>query len=180
MNIMRIGICFDISADLDMLWVSMFHGVLVSLLGYSVVSFLQAIPSTLKLERRSQVGGRVRGPSPVIHQWIEFCLQAARAFPFTEEVIPGASPSAIECASVEAPKELTKAKPKLETNLIAGMPPPEILARCEFLEPLSDATLSDYRWLIAGIQKPSHGVIHGLHCYILSMKELFQQSYLQR
>ena len=118
----------------------------------------------------------MRGPSPLIHQWIEFCLQGARAFPFTEEVIPGASPSAIEGASVEAPKELAKGKPKLETNLISGMPPPGILDQCEFLEPLSDATLSDYRSLIASIQKPTHG----LHRCILSMKELFQQSYLQR
>ncbi|KAJ9707630.1 hypothetical protein PVL29_002595 [Vitis rotundifolia] len=154
--------------------------VIVPKSGASLWADLWAIPSTSKLERRSQIGGRVRGPSPVIHQWIEFCLQAARAFPFTEEVIPGASPSAIECASVEAPRELSKGKPKLVTNLIAGMPPPEILARCEFLEPLSDATLSDYRWLIAGIQKPSHGPIHGLHRYILSLKEFFQQSYLQR
>ncbi|RVX02145.1 Spermidine/putrescine-binding periplasmic protein 1 [Vitis vinifera] len=154
--------------------------VIVPKSGASLWADLWAIPSTSKLERSRQIGGRVRGPSPVIHQWIEFCLQAARAFPFTEEVIPGASPSAIECASVEAPRELTKGKPKLETNLIAGMPPPEILAHCEFLEPLSDATLSDYRGLIAGIQKPSHGLIHGLHRYILSLKEFFQQSYLKR
>lgn len=142
---------------------------------------MQAIPSTRKLEGRIKIGGRIRGPSPVIHQWIEFCLQTARAFPFREEIIPGASPSAIGgvLCSVEAPEEQTKGKgkgkgkgkPKLETNLIAGIPPPDILDRCEFLEPLSDATLSDYERLIASLERPNQA----LRRCILSMKQHFLQ-----
>lgn len=87
-------------------------------------------------------------------------MQAARAVPFSQEVIPGASPSALESAPVEAPKEL-KGKPKLDTNLIAGVPPPDILARCEFLEPLSDTTLaeSEYQGLISSIKKSDRGAL---------------------
>ncbi|KAK2661980.1 hypothetical protein Ddye_000554, partial [Dipteronia dyeriana] len=79
--------------------------------------------------------------------------QAARALPFKQEVIPGAPPSALE-SKPEVPGDLLKGKPKLDTNLIAGVPPAEILARSEFLEPFADATLADYEWLIASMQKP--------------------------
>ncbi|XP_071724730.1 uncharacterized protein [Rutidosis leptorrhynchoides] len=125
--------------------------VIVPKSGASLWADLWAIPATSRLET-TEIGGRVRGPSPVIHQWIEFCLQAARSLPFKQEVIPGASPSALENGLIEIPRELTDGKPKLDTNLIAGVPPPEILARCEFLEPLSDSTLSDYRELIGSMQ----------------------------
>ncbi|KAH9753654.1 spermidine/putrescine-binding periplasmic protein [Citrus sinensis] len=87
-----------------------------------------AIPAASRLETK-QIGGRVRGPSPLIHQWIEFCLQTARALPFKQEVIPGASPSALESTLVKLPEELLKGKPSLDTNLIAGVLPAEILAR---------------------------------------------------
>uniref|UniRef100_A0A2N9FEX8 Uncharacterized protein n=1 Tax=Fagus sylvatica TaxID=28930 RepID=A0A2N9FEX8_FAGSY len=101
---------------------------------------LWAIPATSGFET-NRIGGRVRGPSPLIHQWIEFCLQAARALPFKQEVIPGASPSALESAQVEVPTELTKGKPRLDTNLIAGVPPPEILASAlKGLVPLFQST----------------------------------------
>lgn len=75
-------------------------------------------------------------------------------------VIAGASPSALESAPVKLPEELTKSKPKLETNLVAGVPPPEILERCEFLEPLSDAALSDYQWLVGNMPKSGSGFMH--------------------
>ncbi|KDO40620.1 hypothetical protein CISIN_1g036082mg, partial [Citrus sinensis] len=110
--------------------------------GASLWADLWAIPAASRLETK-QIGGRVRGLSPLIHQWIEFCLQTARALPFKQEVIPGASPSALESTLVKLPGELLKGKPSLDTNLIAGVPPAEILARFEFLEPLSEATLSD-------------------------------------
>jgi len=134
---------------------------------------LQAIPAATKLET-NQIGGRIRGPSPLIHQWIEFCLQAARALPFKQEVIPCATPSAIENSVIEVPKELTKGKPKLDTNLIAGVPPPEILTKCEFLEPLPDATLSDYKLLIRTMQIPDPGFIHRIQHYISSTIHTFR------
>lgn len=146
--------------------------VIVPKSGASLWADLWAIPATSRFET-NRIGGRVRGPSPLIHQWIEFCLQAARALPFKQEVIPGASPSALESAQVEVPTELTKGKPRLDTNLIAGVPPPEILARCEFLEPLSDCTLSDYQSLIATMQKPRQGLIQGMHHYISSVIQNF-------
>ncbi|KAL5550790.1 hypothetical protein UlMin_000966 [Ulmus minor] len=139
--------------------------VVVPKSGASLWADLWAIPAASRLET-NRIGGRIRGPSPLIHQWIEFCLQAARAVPFKQEVIPGASPSALENPPVELPKELTKGKPRLDTNLIAGVPPPDILAKCEFLEPLSDSTLSDYQWLVASIQKSDRGLIHKMHHFI--------------
>lgn len=99
-------------------------------------------------------------------------MQAARAVPFKQEVIPGASPAALESASVEEPNEL-KGKPKLDTNLIAGVPPPDILAKCEFLEPLSDSTLADYQWLISSIKKSDHGLINKICRQISSLIQTF-------
>ncbi|KAJ0110953.1 hypothetical protein Patl1_02594 [Pistacia atlantica] len=147
--------------------------VIVPKSGASLWADLWAIPAASRLET-DQIGGRVRGPSPLIHQWIEFCLQAARALPFKQEVIPGASPSALESTPVEMPRDLLKGKPKLDTNLIAGVPPPEILARCEFLEPLSDDTLSDYEWLINGMQKPSPALMNRIQQYLSSLIDNFQ------
>ncbi|KAK6947299.1 hypothetical protein RJ641_000772 [Dillenia turbinata] len=125
--------------------------VVVPKSGASLWADLWAIPVASKVET-SRIGGRVRGASPLIYQWIEFCLQAARAVPFKQEVVPGASPAEIEGTPVRVSFELPKGRAKLNTNLIAGVPPPDILARCEFLEPLSDAALADYKWLIASTQ----------------------------
>ncbi|XP_010276932.1 PREDICTED: uncharacterized protein LOC104611539 isoform X4 [Nelumbo nucifera] len=133
--------------------------------GASLWADLWAIPSASRFST-SQIGGRIRGPSPLIHQWIEFCLQVARALPFKQEVIPGASPSALEDPLIEESQEFTKGKPKLDSDLVAGVPPPEILARCEFLEPLSDAILRDYQLLIDAMQKPGYGVINFMQHYI--------------
>ncbi|XP_024038883.1 uncharacterized protein LOC112097728 isoform X2 [Citrus clementina] len=127
-----------------------------------------AIPAASRLETQ-QIGGRVRGPSPLIHQWIEFCLQTARALPCKQEVIPGASPSALESTLVKLPEELLEGKPSLDTNLIAGVLPAEILARCEFLEPLSEATLSDYEWLVVNLQKPAPVLMKRVQHYLSSL-----------
>lgn len=146
--------------------------VIVPKSGASIWADLWAIPAVSQLET-NRIGGRVRGPSPLIHQWIEFCLQTARALPFKQEVVPGASPSALDSAPPEVLNELIKGKPRLDTNLVAGVPPPQILARCEFLEPLSDSTLSDYQWLIAGMQKNRDGLIASMHSYMSSLIQIF-------
>ncbi|KAL0546009.1 hypothetical protein IC582_015913 [Cucumis melo] len=135
--------------------------VVVPKSGSSLWADLWAIPATSRIETEP-IGGRVRGPSPLIHQWIEFCLQTARALPFKQEVVPGASPAAIE-GPVVVPKELFEGKPKLDTNLISGVPPSDILEKCEFLHPLSDSTLADYRWLAANMQKPKHRLMDRVH-----------------
>lgn len=124
--------------------------------GSSLWVDLWAIPSTTKFQT-DQIGGRVRSPSPLIHQWIEFCLQTARELPFQQEVIPGASPIALGDISTQRFEELDKGKPKLDTNLVNGRPPPEILEKCEFLEPLSEKASEDYSWLISRMQKPGSG-----------------------
>ncbi|GAY53450.1 hypothetical protein CUMW_149330 [Citrus unshiu] len=146
--------------------------VVVPKSGASLWADLWAIPAASRFETK-QIGGRVRGPSPLIHQWIEFCLQTARALPFKQEVIPGASPSALETTLVKLPDELLKGKPSLDTNLIVGVPPAEILARCEFLEPLSEATLSDYEWLVANLQKPAPVFMKRVQHYLSSLIQSF-------
>ncbi|ESW28318.1 hypothetical protein PHAVU_003G276900 [Phaseolus vulgaris] len=142
--------------------------VVVPKSGASLWADLWAIPAASRIET-NRIGGRVRGPSPLIHQWIEFCLQSARALPFKQEVIPGASPSHLQVHSANVPVELTNGRPKLKGNLVDGAPPPDILERCEFLEPLSNSSLSDYHWLITSIQEPGHGLIHKMYHNIISV-----------
>lgn len=129
------------------------------------VFILQAIPATSRV-KTDKVGGRVRGPSPLVLQWIEFCLQFARALTFKAEAIPGASPIVFE-DPVQDFESLRKGRPKLKTNLIACRPPHEILARCEFLEPLPEDTMADYQSLIDSIKKPKHSLMQTLQHYIL-------------
>ncbi|KAL6008593.1 hypothetical protein ACLOJK_034107 [Asimina triloba] len=136
--------------------------VVVPKSGTSLWADLWAIPAATKFTT-DRIGGRIRGPSPLFHQWIEFCLHTARSLPFQQGVIPGASPSSLGSipAEVEELVDTRKGRqPKLDTNLIAGVPPPEILAKCEFLEPLSEAALTDYQWLVASMQKKGQGYAH--------------------
>ncbi|XP_027346134.1 uncharacterized protein LOC113857970 [Abrus precatorius] len=142
--------------------------VVVPKSGASLWADLWAIPAASKIQT-NRIGGRVRGPSPLIHQWIEFCLQSARALPFKQEVIPGSSPFHLQGHSANVPMELTKGRPRLDTNLVDGAPPPDIAERCEFLEPLSNSTLSDYHWLLTSIQEPGHGLIQKMHHYFSSV-----------
>ncbi|WOL17230.1 hypothetical protein Cni_G26019 [Canna indica] len=129
--------------------------VVVPKSGTSLWADLWVIPYATRF-KTDQIGGRVRSPSPFIGQWIEFCLQIARASPFQQEVIPGASPFSIEHDHhPEGPRESTKGNPKLDTNLIDGVPTPEILAKCEFLEPLSEKALEDHEWLMSSMDNKS-------------------------
>ncbi|CDP19294.1 unnamed protein product [Coffea canephora] len=139
--------------------------VVVPKSGASLWADFWAIPATSRV-KTGNVGGRVRGPSPLVSQWIEFCLQSARALSFKEEAIPGALPIVFQ-DPVQGSGNLHKGQPKLETNLIACMPPPDILARCEFLEPLPEDTMADYQWLIANMKKPKQSVMQILQHYIL-------------
>lgn len=147
--------------------------VIIPKSGASLWADLWAVPATSKFTT-DRIGYRVRGPSPLVHQWIEFCLQTARAMPFKQEVIPGASPSSLtNNASVEELKDPTKGKPKLDTNLIAGVPPADILEKCEFLEPLSDTAFADYQWLIAGMQKTRLGFVEQIWQRFSSIFQVF-------
>lgn len=94
-----------------------------------------------------------------MYQWVDFCLQPERALPYKKEIIAGASPISLE-APIEEPQELNKSRPKLDTNLIANIPPADILARCEFLEPLSEDAALDYQWLLSGLQKSDSDIFH--------------------
>lgn len=59
--------------------------------GTSLWADLWAVPATNKV-RSNKIGGRIRGPSPLVSQWINFCLQPARAQSFQQEIFIGASP----------------------------------------------------------------------------------------
>ncbi|XP_051219098.1 uncharacterized protein [Lolium perenne] len=126
--------------------------------GSSLWADLWAIPCATGFQT-DRIGGRTRGPSPLIHQWFDFCLQSARSLPFRQEIIPGASPLFLENPAPEVPQDINKKKPKLESNLVRGVPPPEILEKCEFLEPLSDKALGDYQWLMSRVQRPRGGLL---------------------
>lgn len=126
-----------------------------------VLFYLQGIPASSRLKGEN-LGGRIRGPSPLVHQWIDFCLQPERALSFMGEVIVGASPLALEedpPPIVESANLTKKNWPQLDTNLVASVPPPSILAKCEFLEPLPEQTLSDYRVLIDSLRKPNNSLV---------------------
>ncbi|KAK2973668.1 hypothetical protein RJ640_028934 [Escallonia rubra] len=153
--------------------------VIVPKSGSSLWADLWAIPAASRIATE-RFGGRVRGPSPLVHQWIEFCLQAERSLPFEQEVMSGASPSALERAPVKMSDEFRKNKPKLETNLVAGVPPTEILSKCEFLVPLSDTALLDYQWLIASIQRPRPGLVHRGGQYISSAFQTLRMKLLSK
>jgi len=131
--------------------------VVVPKSGSSLWADLWVIPCATRLQT-DQIGGRTRGPSPLIHQWFDFCLQSARSLPFRRDVIPGASPLHLENPVPEVPQDKNKRKPKLDTNLVRGVPPPEILEKCEFLEPLSGEALEDYQWLVSRMQRPRPGL----------------------
>ncbi|CAH1427475.1 unnamed protein product [Lactuca virosa] len=135
--------------------------VIVPKSGASLWADLWAIPSVSNVDNE-EIGGRIRGPSPLIHEWIDFCLQPQRSLPFQKEVIAGASPLALDNTNntrVLDYEILGKNKAKLDTNLIAGVPPPDILKKCEFLEPLSDSALVDYEWLIGSMEKGNFGIM---------------------
>ncbi|KAI3703606.1 hypothetical protein L1987_73796 [Smallanthus sonchifolius] len=146
--------------------------VIVPKSGASLWADLWAIPAATGVAKE-ELGGRTRGPSPLVHQWLDFCLQAQRAIPFEDEIVAGAS--AIDHTRVPKSKDLTKNKPKLDTNLIAGVPPPDILTRCEFLEPLSDSASLDYQWLIASMQIPNHGFMHKLQHFMFQASKVLQR-----
>ncbi|XP_071730489.1 uncharacterized protein [Rutidosis leptorrhynchoides] len=139
--------------------------VIVPKSGASLWADLWVIPAASRIAN-DELGGRIRGPSPLVHQWLDFCLQAQRALPFQEEIVAGASPSALDKIPIPNSKNSTKNKPKLDTNLIAGVPPPDILKKCQFLEPLSDSASLDYQWLIASMQTPDLSFTHKLQHFI--------------
>ncbi|MQL87652.1 hypothetical protein Taro_020197 [Colocasia esculenta] len=145
--------------------------VIVPASGSSLWADLWAIPAATNRFPTDKIGGRIRGPSPLIHQWIEFCLQAARASHFQQGLLPGASPAFLECPPTHGSQEISKGKPKLETNLISGVPPPEILGKCEFLEPLSEESLADYRLLLTNMQKSGQSWISNAQHHLFSWME---------
>ncbi|CAM6096722.1 unnamed protein product [Calypogeia fissa] len=149
--------------------------------GTSMWADLWAIPATTTM-RSTKVGGRIRGPSPLVLQWLDFCLQPARAISFEHSVLAGASPLAFSdrqerSQTTEVRSRNTKlfvkesysdnrqdAGPNLETDL-PGQLTPDFIAKCEFLEPLSEKALGDFKWLLsrtAVVQRSPVGLVESL------------------
>ncbi|KAK4787992.1 hypothetical protein SAY86_019311 [Trapa natans] len=147
--------------------------VIVPRSGASIWTDLWAVPAASRLNTK-KIGGRIRGPSPLIHQWIEFCIQTARALPFLQTVLPGAIAPSIDGALLNAPRDISNAKqPKLDTNLIGGVAPPEILSRCEFLEPLPESTTSEYKGLMLNLQTTGQTLIEKLQQRLSRAKQMY-------
>lgn len=162
--------------------------VVVPKSGTSLWADLWSIPATSSIPS-DRVGGRIRGPSPLIHQWFDFCLQPARATPFEQDVFPGASPLflpdsmldntdknvSIQGKSTNAfeTTPVRKGAPQFDTNLVAGMPPANILQKSEFLEPLSDETLLEYKWLLNEMEE-GQGWPSTLWQYLKGIRETFK------
>lgn len=104
----------------------------------------------------------MRGPSPLVFQWLDFCLQPARATTFANDVFVGASPlawsekSGAEALEGSVPgtgatqaEEKLKSVVNMDTNIVQGIPPDDVVAKSEFLEPLSDKGIADYQWLLS-------------------------------
>ncbi|XP_024521248.1 uncharacterized protein LOC9632420 isoform X1 [Selaginella moellendorffii] len=120
-------------------------GVIAPASGTSLWADVWAIPAAIKI-KSDKAGGRIRGPSPLVSQWLEFCLQPARSLAFHQEAFCGASP--LRFADVADNGSSEPAGPRLDTNLVSGLPPKDILGKSEFLEPLEEETLAKYRWLL--------------------------------
>ncbi|XP_078440495.1 putrescine-binding periplasmic protein-like protein isoform X2 [Wolffia australiana] len=130
--------------------------------GTSLWADLWAIPATTRFPNEEKAGGRVRGPSPMVHQWLEFCLQAARAAPYQQGVIPGAFPLTFDGAVSVSSHKVNPGQPELDSNLVDGGPPPEILKKCEFLGPLAESSLAVHQSLVAGMVKSGRGWFGGI------------------
>ncbi|KAL3683745.1 hypothetical protein R1sor_001767 [Riccia sorocarpa] len=123
--------------------------------GTSLWADLWAIPATP--ERSTKVGGRIRGPSPLVPQWLDFCLQFARANSFKDDVIVGASPLALAESSTTEASSAGSASSGQEIGVEKAQFVPtdlpknshEVLRKNEFLEPLSPRALEDFKWLLS-------------------------------
>ncbi|KAJ7518043.1 hypothetical protein O6H91_21G052100 [Diphasiastrum complanatum] len=97
--------------------------------GTSLWADLWAVPAATSI-KSDKIGGRIRGPSPLVSQWFEFCLQPARALSFEQGAFAGASPLNLFSSAHQS-----------------GLPPSEIISRSEFLQPLHHEAIANYEWL---------------------------------
>eukprot|EP00250_Pteridium_aquilinum_P010560 c19474_g1_i2 orf=133-2253(+) len=130
--------------------------------GVSLWADLWAVPAANSIPT-NKIGSRVYGPSPLIHQWFDFCLQPTRGLPFRQGVFEGASPLLIWKEDSNEQKFMSdtliqdtfgaadnvRNGPEMDTNMIEGMPPKDSLKKSEVLEPLSEKAVADYRWLFS-------------------------------
>ncbi|KAH6556131.1 hypothetical protein KP509_1Z202600 [Ceratopteris richardii] len=102
-----------------------------------------------------QTGSRSCEKSPLIHQWLNFCLQPARSLPFRQGTFIGYPPFFLNCTSGKTrkivPGDFTDVVKGMvpDSDITDGMLPKDGLERSEMLEPLSEKALAEYRWLFS-------------------------------
>ncbi|KAG6489923.1 hypothetical protein ZIOFF_051204 [Zingiber officinale] len=141
--------------------------VIVPKSGSSMWADLWVIPSATRF-KTDQIGGRVRGPSPLIHQWIEFCLQIARALPFHQEVVPFYLRLTIKKSS-ERPEEPDRKKSIKAPGTLRGVPNKAILLENRFVTPMSWHTLMIYKNLRVTFDETK---VHNSLCKNLLLKDV--------
>ncbi|KAJ7558367.1 hypothetical protein O6H91_04G036000 [Diphasiastrum complanatum] len=143
--------------------------------GSSLWADLWAIPAVTTL-KSDKVGSRIRGPSPLTFQWLDFCLQPARALSFKGGLFAGDSPLLLakqnwccinsceeskedsQASACEESKEdsqasgevvVPKASNQITHDKLEGFMSQESIERSEFIEPLSKQAMDDYEWLLS-------------------------------
>jgi len=111
-----------------------------------------------------KLGGRLRGPSPLISQWFDFCLQPAREVALARDAFAAFSPlsltreppprnasheklksEASKEAHTQAVKDLTALRTVGPDGALRYSPIPEGSA---FLGPMSESLQEDYKWVV--------------------------------
>jgi hypothetical protein len=112
--------------------------------GSALWADLWAVPA------RAKGGHMQQGPSPILPSWLEFGLMPARKGSLAG-LRTGASPLLLPAEFVPAWRAGPALLGREQLRLGSGgsfLPPPEVLRRSEFLEPLDDDTLELYGRLL--------------------------------
>ncbi|GJP41209.1 hypothetical protein CLOM_g883 [Closterium sp. NIES-68] len=144
---------------------------------------LWAVPATARYNI-PKAAWRNRGPSPLIGQWMKFCLQPARAVPLQREIFSAFSPTLLPSshpllAMDPADKASTKAHSTTTSTTTSpssttgpssttspsstsssdgsGLPAPAILAVSEFLEPLDGRAQEELNVVLQGGERGEGG-----------------------
>lgn len=143
-----------------------------------------------------KLGGRLKGPSPLISEWFDFCLQPSREVALARDAFAAFSPLSLareqpqrdpahENLKREASKEAHK---QAITDLAAlrtvgtdgALPHSPIPEGSSFLGPMSETLQEDYKWVVESMKpdKSQHqGIISSalreLHLWWISKQLLW-------
>lgn len=143
-----------------------------------------------------KLGGRLKGPSPLISQWMDFCLQPSREAALARDAFSAFSPLVLtreplpkdashenlkRDASKEAHKQAVKDLAALRALGLDGAlqhsPIPEGSA---FLGPMSASLQEDYKWVVQSLKSdaseqrnPVSSLLRELHLWWISKQLLW-------